>query len=421
MSPCQTEDMEPWRKAVSVAVASLIIFTLGSAYAVSAWNNEVKDMLHMTQTEITTVTSCFTFGQYMAILGGFFNDHFGVRWSTISSAISLAVLYWTAATLVNSPTAPHWWLAVVFGYIGVSHAFPSIAAISATEGLYGKAHRGKVMGVLSASFSGGGAVFAVVYHCWFDHQVSAYFTFLAYAFFAVCLVGAITFKPTVHPKETDLPSTQPDEVTPLQANADITLLPLLRTSRFWYLFVSVLVGVGAPLFVMNNLSFLVESNHGDMGQVSTLVLLFSLVNLLGRFVMGAVSDAFVSTIPRSRFLSGSIAFVGVTQLLFIVVPVTYIVVPVVLTGFAEGCIFGLFPVLIRELFGARHFGKNYGLIGLANAVGFPLILGPLSSALYRLHLTPGTEKCFGSSCFMPMFFITATLSVIAFVCSTRLR
>ncbi|CAK4135064.1 unnamed protein product [Aphanomyces euteiches] len=321
----------------------------------------------------------------------------------------------------TSPTAPHWWLAVVFGFIGVSHAFPTIAAISSLEGLYGKAHRGKVLGILSASFSGGGAVFAVVYHRWFDHQVSAYFTFLAYAFFAVCLLGAIIIKPTVHPKETDLPSTQPDEVTPLQANSDITLLPLLRTARFWYLFVSVLVGVGAPLFVMNNLSFLVESNHGDMSQVSTLVLLFSLVNLLGRFVMGAVSDAFVSTIPRSRFLSGGIIFVGVTQLLFILVPVAYIVVPVVLTGFAEGCIFGLIPVLTRELFGARHFGKNQGLLAFANAVGFPLILGPLSSALYRLQLTPGTEKCFGSSCFMPMFFITATLSVIAWICAKQLH
>ncbi|CAK4714831.1 unnamed protein product, partial [Aphanomyces euteiches] len=248
--------MEPWRKALSVAVGSLILLTLGSAYTVSAWNNEVKNLLHTTQTEITTVTSCFTFGQYMAILGGFFNDHFGVRWSMIASAISLPVLYWTAATLVNSPTAPHWWLAVVFGFIGVSYTFPTIAAISSLEGLYGKAHRGKVLGILSASFSGGGAVFAVVYHRWFDHQVSAYFTFLAYVFFAVCLLGAIIIKPTVHPKETDLPSTQPDEVTPLQANSDITLLPLLRTARFWYLFVSVLVGVGAPLFVMNNLSFL---------------------------------------------------------------------------------------------------------------------------------------------------------------------
>ncbi|KAH9089806.1 hypothetical protein LEN26_019048 [Aphanomyces euteiches] len=405
MSPRQTEDMEPWRKALSVAVGSLILLTLGSAYTVSAWNNEVKNLLHTTQTEITTVTSCFTFGQYMAILGGFFNDHFGVRWSMIASAISLPVLYWTAATLVNSPTAPHWWLAVVFGFIGVSYTFPTIAAISSLEGLYGKAHRGKVLGILSASFSGGGAVFAVVYHRWFDHQVSAYFTFLAYVFFAVCLLGAIIIKPTVHPKETDLPSTQPDEVTPLQANSDITLLPLLRTARFWYLFVSVLVGVGAPLFVMNNLSFLVESNHGDMSQVSTLVLLFSLVNLLGRF-----------SLPF-----WGIIFVGVTQLLFIVVPVAYIVVPVVLTGFAEGCIFGLIPVLTRELFGARHFGKNQGLLAFANVVGFPLILGPLSSALYRLQLTPGTEKCFGSSCFMPMFFITATLSVIAFVCSTRLR
>ncbi|RHY28963.1 hypothetical protein DYB32_005562 [Aphanomyces invadans] len=265
----------------------------------------------------------------------------------------------------------------------------------------------------------GGAVFVYIYHTWFDHDVDAYFTFMGSSLSLLCIFGAVFLQAMGHHHVLE----RDDEAMPLErkdeVERDITLWPLVQTAQFWHLFVVVLVGVGCPLFVMNNLSFLVESNGGDVTHVPTLVLLFSLFNLVGRFAMGAISDALLSTVPRSYFLTASVVLVGVVQLSFVVCPVEYMMVPVVLTGFGEGCVFGLFPVLTRELFGRRHFGKNYGLVSLANAEGFPLVLGPLSSALYRVQLTPGTEKCLGSGCFTPMLF--SLLSLVATFSSTRLH
>ncbi|KAF0698973.1 Aste57867_10424 [Aphanomyces stellatus] len=407
-----------WWKAASVAVGAVMLLSMGSAYVISSWNNQMKDMLHMTQTDITAVSSCFTFGQFNLLWPGMFYDRFGARWSALASATLLGVFYWTASALTAAPDAPHWYMAACFAVIGLAHAFPTITGIAANEGLYGEAHRGKIMGLMASSYSGGGALFALLYHVWFDQRVGAYFHFMGWEMLLVCLAGVVLLKHTSNTGNVDY--SQDEEAHHLLAR-DMTMGPLLRTRQFWYLFVAVMFGVGCPLFVMNNLSFIVESNGGNLDSVPTLVLTFSLVNLAGRFAMGAVSDAFLKTVPRTRFLAASIFLVGLCQLLFLVCPVEAIVVPVVLTGFAEGCVFGVFPILIRELFGARHFGKNYGLVGLANAVGFPLVLGPLSSSLYRLHLTPGTEKCTGSMCFTPMFVLTAVLSGVAWLCALRLR
>ncbi|RHY66304.1 hypothetical protein DYB38_006574 [Aphanomyces astaci] len=414
--------MEEWTKAASVAVGTLMMFSLGSAYAISAWNSQMKDTLQMSQGEIASVAASFTFGQYNSIWAGFFYDRFGVRWTSLASATLLATFYWLAALLSASPSAPHSAMSACFVFIGLGHAFPAVASMAANEGVYGQAHRGKIMGLLVSSYSGGGAAFAFIYHAWFDQHVGDFFTFMGWTLSSLSVLGAVFLQGSPH--HTSVLQDE-DEETPLEQKGklehNITLWPLLQTAQFWHLFVVVLVGVGSPLFVMNNLSFLVESYGGDAAHVPTLVQLFSLFNLVGRFAMGAISDAWLPTVPRTHFLTASVVLVGLVQLSFVVCPVEYLVVPVVLTGVGEGCVFGLFPVLTRELFGPRHFGKNFGLVSLANAVGFPLVLGPLSSALYRWQLAPGTEKCFGSSCFTPMFLFTAGLSLVATFSSTRLH
>ncbi|KAF0698976.1 Aste57867_10427 [Aphanomyces stellatus] len=412
---------ESWRKATSVAVGTLMLFALGSAYAISAWNTQLKAALGMTQAEISAVASCFTFGQYSMFFGGLLCDRFGVRVAIVVAAVLATGSYWVAAALVTS-TAPPWTLAATFIVVGLGHAFPCIAVFAANEGIYGRTHRGKVFGLMSGSYSAGGAVVAYVYTAWFDHRVDAYFTFMGWSLLVasvLCMafLGPQTDDAMLHDEATTLidPSND-DDTTP-----NVTLVVLLHTRQFWHLFVAMLCGVGVPLFVLNNLSFVVESNGGDLAHVPSLVLAFSLANLVGRFTMAPLSDGFLHVVPRHRFLAGSIAFVGLVQVLFVVCPIDALVVPVVLTGFGEGCVFGIVPVVTRELFGPRHFGKNYGLVSLANAVGFPLVLGPLSTALYRMQLGPGTQTCLGSACFAPMFGIAAAVCGIATVCAARLR
>ncbi|KAH9192681.1 hypothetical protein AeNC1_005334 [Aphanomyces euteiches] len=408
--------------AASVAVGALLLFSVGSAYSISAWNNQLRDALHLSQADISLLGASFTFGQYNSIWAGIFYDRFGVRWCATVAGLLLAGGYWTAALLPTG--SPSWTLALCFGCIGLAHAFPAIAGLAANEGLYGNLHRGKILGFLVASYCAGGAAFAYVYNAWFDHDVMGYFNWLGWYMLAVCLIGIVFLHRSIPDGAAAAPfkSESPDELTPLvDRQVDVTLWELLATATFWYLFVPVMVGIGAAMFVMNNISFIVESNRGEMALVPFYVSLFSLCNLVGRFAMGALSDEFLASIPRSRFLSSSVVAIGITQLLFLVMPVAWIALPIATTGFAEGCIYGLFPVMTREYFGSKHFGKNYGLVSLSNAVGFPLVLGPLSTAVYHYHTLPGAVACDGASCFGPTFAFSAAASLLALYCSLQLR
>ncbi|KAF0698981.1 Aste57867_10432 [Aphanomyces stellatus] len=416
-----------WRNAASVAVGTLFLFTVGSAYSISAWNSQLRDMLHLTQADISVVGACFTFGQYNSIWTGVFLDALGVRWTAAAAAVLLSGGYWTVASL--SPGVAPWIVATCFVFVGFAHSFPAIAGMAANEGLYGTRHRGKILGLLVGSYCGGGAVFAYIYRLWFDHAVSRYFGMLALMFLVVCLLGVVLLKPLpphARPNKSELPEhaplLPPDTLLPSEPN--VTLLALLRLSTFWFLFAPVLVGIGSAMFVMNNISFIVESASSSVEQVATdqiafLVSLFSICNLVGRFAMGILSDHFFVSIPRRSFLAASVLAVGLAQLLFLVVPPSLIAVPILATGFSEGCIYALFPVMTRELFGPRHFGKNYGLVSLAVAVGFPLLLSPLSTYIYHLHATPD-GSCHGKLCFGPTFAIAAALSLVGAYCSCKL-
>jgi len=108
-------------------------------------------------------------------------------------------------------------------------------------------------------------------------------------------------------------------------------------------------------------------------------------------------------------------------MLFLVIPRAFLIVPIALAGVADGVMFAAFPVLTRETFGARHFGKNFGLISVANALGFPLFYSPVGSFVYSLSAEPvhGVQKCVGDECFRPVFLLVVALSVVALVASLK--
>ncbi|OQR84435.1 Major Facilitator Superfamily (MFS) [Achlya hypogyna] len=405
------------RRAASVAAGVVIYASLGSSYSISAWNGQLKDALNMTQPEIAFVSSCYSFGMYNTIWAGFFHDRFGTRWSMIVALLLLTACYALAAYLTAAPWLPKWYIALCFGSIGQAGGFAVVAGLAANEGIYGGRRRGAVIGLLLATYSAGGAIFACVYHGVYDHDVAEFFRFMSFEQAVMALLGLLLLIPPpsrrIKLEDEDIPLLPPAD--------DITLGALLADERFWLLFVPVMVGVGSALFVLNNIAFLLESYGRSSTLVPGYVSAFSVCNMGGRLAMGLISDKFAASRTRAWFLSAGVVFMMLTQGIFLFVPASYLVVPIVCAGLAEGCIFAMFPVVTRELFGAVHFGKNFGLISLANAVGFPLLLGPLSSFLYRWATPEGSATCFGPRCFTPTFLVMLLLCAVAFVASVRLQ
>lgn len=425
------------RRVGSLAAGVAIMLGVGSIYAISAWNAQLKALLHASQAGISTVSSMAMFGSYLSFVAGVIFDWLGPYKSVLLSGSSLLCTYalmsigLTEYGQVDSPVA----IGLGLMAVGLFSAFSILASIVPNEGLFGNGNRGKVMALLNSSYSCGGAFFAFIFHDAFDGNVPGYFIFLGMYLQAVCLVGWFVF---IRPKEQEprrlsfeaidgnvgvAADLESEDFQAKLASVDITGVSLLRESRFALLFAPVLIVIGAGLFVMSNVSFIIESLGGPVEQVPLMVGLFSVSNTVARLATGVVSDHILSHSPRGNFVALAAALTAVTQILFLTCPPSLLVIPVVLAGTAEGVMFGCFTVIIREEFGLLHFGKNYGLVSLANCIGYPLLYSPLSSYLYHLSATTtadGVEKCVGAQCFRGTFLVATALSCVAVACGVKL-
>jgi len=92
---------------------------------------------------------------------------------------------------------------------------------------------------------------------------------------------------------------------------------------------------------------------------------------------------------------------------------------VILTGLGYGGSWALIPTIISELFGPEYFGSNFGVVGLAPALGSFVFSTVLSSRLYNLHLTEQQIKegvpCMGKQCFQGSFFITFFIALTGLI------
>ncbi|ETO74305.1 hypothetical protein F444_09920 [Phytophthora nicotianae P1976] len=435
------------RRLASVLAGLLLMGSVGSNHSISVWNAQLQTLLGFSEAGISFVCSMASFGAYFSVSPGFVFDRIGAHRSVLLGGSLLAAIYiGLYAGLVTFPGAmTSLGVGIAFAVLGQATNFGVFAALGPNEDLFGPENRGKVMALEFAAFSAGGALFAELYKHFFDGEVPLYFRFMGCLMLAVFLVAwvtlyrpanddsthVITAAPPIHaldefmPQETSILKSTFDLEDSCQlistAQPDITGRDILTDSRFWLLFSTVFTLVGSSLFVMANIAFIVESLGGPMEQVSTMVALFSVGNCCGRVVAGIISDSMLHRVPRIYFVSLASVLVGAIHTLFLVIPRAYLVVPITLAGIADGVMFAAFPVLTRETFGARHFGKNFGLISVANAVGFPLFYNPIGSFVYSLSAKPvnGVQKCLGDDCFRPVFLLVIALSMVSLVASLK--
>ncbi|CAH0517060.1 unnamed protein product [Peronospora belbahrii] len=432
------------RRSCSLLAGVLLMLGVGSTYAMSAWNAQLKILLHSTQAGISMVSAMTMLGTYMSYIPGAIFDRLGPYTSVLMSGFAILVVHLSIFIVLQfSPeSGSPLGIGAAMMLFGLLSSFCVFASMVTNESLFGDANRGKVMAVLTSAYSCGGAFFAFVFHeAFHSRDVPGYFLFVGNYLLAACVFGWRVF---AFPMREDNSTDTKRRVESLEFNLgrssmefdglvnsaasnmpdEITGVALLTDKRFWMLFFPVMIVVGAGLLIMSNVSFIVESLDGPIEQVPFMVALFSIVNMFGRLATGAVSDLLLARYPRAYFAVISALLTALTHVVFLSVPPSWLVLPVGLAGFSEGVMFGSFPVIIREEFGVQNFGKNFGLISLANCIGYPLFFGPLASYVYQrsatTHTTNNIEKCFGGQCFGPVFVVVIVLSIVAFACCIHL-
>nr|CCA28138.1 Major Facilitator Superfamily (MFS) putative [Albugo laibachii Nc14] len=410
------------RRVLSIVSGALVMLALGSNQAISVWNADLKERLHYTQSEISAVCALASLGVYSSISTGYLFDRMGAHNSVLCSALVLSGLY--ICLSIELGAEKHLsasFVGILFVLIGQSSNFGVFASLTCNEGLYGCKNRGKIMSVLLASYSAGAAVFSTICRKYFAHDVQLYFRFLGITMLFVLLLAYVALYR--EEKEAGLEEVSQDVSEKIVPVVDISDLALLKDTRFWLLFLIVLILVGGSLFVMANIFFIVESLQGPVHQIPWMVAMFSLGNFTGRIITGVVSDHLVARIPRVYYIAFAACLNASNQLLFLNICSMWLIFPISIAGITDGMVFSTFPVLVRETFGSRHFGKNFGYISLANAVGFPLFLSPISSLIYSHFATSSgpnnVEICVGLHCFQVIFYLIGFLSLVALIACVR--
>jgi len=87
---------------------------------------------------------------------------------------------------------------------------------------------------------------------------------------------------------------------------------------------------------------------------------------------------------------------------------------------------GIFPSVVADVFGTKHYAKNFSLLQPAYPLGF-LVWGQVAGVLYENQVTEGSSLCVGFHCFQNVFIfmlvilglaVGATLSLTLILPST---
>jgi len=260
----------------------------------------------------------------------------------------------------------------------------------------------------------------------------------------------IPFKLPYYFKSTEvvvIPSMKEDQhEVNVEEPSDKTVLQALATPDYYFIFIIYLIQIGAGVSILNNMAAIVISKSGlpantnitldDLPfgpSIPTFIVLFAVFNTLGRLSIGFISDFLMRKVYRITWMMLCTFVMAISQTYFAFCNVPMIYGGVAILGLCYGGTFALIPTLISEMFGLKHFGGNYGLLGIAPSLGSiginALLAGSLANyfendrAICILNADTGScsDYCLGDNCYRYTFLINAALCLIALSLSYLLR
>jgi len=186
--------------------------------------------------------------------------------------------------------------------------------------------------------------------------------------------------------------------------SDIKGLALLQKGQFWTLFILLGLLCGVGLMTINNVGTDVRTlwHHWDktfsserihQGQLLHVSIL-SVCSFLGRLCSGFGSDILVRRYNSTRFwlLVVSASFLVTAQIFALSIENPHhIYLLSGFTGFGYGTLFGVYPAIVADTFGAAGLGINWGAMTLS-----PVISGNLFNLIYGKYLDANSDHPEGS-------------------------
>ncbi|KAK5135692.1 hypothetical protein LTR08_004993 [Meristemomyces frigidus] len=473
---------------ISVVAATVVALSCGTNYAYSAWAPQFAERLELTATQSNLIGNFGNIGMYaMGIPGGMLIDAKGPRWGVMAGCIALACGYFPLrAAYVSGPGNYGLSALCVFALltgVGSCTAFSAAIKISATNW---PRHRGTATAFPLSAFGLSAFFYTIVSHFAFPDDTAGYLLLLAcgttlmvfVAMFFLQIVRATSPYESLstderpglsrgdsnrmrsassHSRHSSKGSTAetgtPAETSSLVSSSDnvapgdisdskyhhtdhlhkpeITGLVLLKTPKFWQLFIMLGLLCGVGLMTINNIGNNARSlwhhydpsaSHDFIQKRQLLhVSILSVCSFVGRLSSGIGSDWLIHH-HASRFwtLVASACLFMLAQIVALTLSnPNQLFWLSGLTGLAYGALFGVYPAIVADAFGPSGMGINWGAITMA-----PVLSGNIFNLAYGRILDGhsyfeddgkggGERLCRdGRECYSSAYWITLVASTI---------
>ena len=342
-----------------VAAGTGINLALGILYAWSLFKTAIeKDFgWRVDQLNDPYAVCCLVFS-FVMILGGRCQDRLGPRITATLGGVFVA-LGLGIASLSTDYTA--WVLGFgVLGGLGIGFGYSS--ATPPALKWFPPFQTGKVAGVVVAGFGLAPLYIAPLTDFLMRNGGVSFTTAFYAAFFLFAVCGLATFLRNPETSNADGSKAETKDSNSVSPSA------LFFRKDFYLLWIIYFVASGAGLMVISSINGMAKKSMGELAFLAVVVL--AIGNAGGRVIAGVVSDR----IGRKWTL------LAVTLLqagcMILAIPVTQtgdstflIVLLATAIGFNYGANLCLFPAFVKDLYGLKNFGMNYGILFTAWGVG----------------------------------------------------
>ncbi len=368
-----------------------------------AWTLFVPPLQASTGWRLSEIQLAFTlfilFQTWVQPLDGWLIDKLGPRWF-ITAAGVLCGLGWAGMAYATSLPM----LYALYCLAGTGAAFVYSGSIGSALKWF-KDKRGLASGIMAAGFGGGTALFIPLISSIIASSgyQQAFITTGILQGLVITIVAQFLRHPPAEPAAPA--AAQRVGATPPSTKRHFTTLEVLRTPRFYQMYVMFVLMATGGLLVTANLAPIARTWSLSATALTWAATLSPLANGASRITWGAVSDR----MGRENTMILTFVLQAISLFLVVAVGSTSAVmfsVTMVLVYFTWGQIYSLFPATSADYFGTKHATSNYAVLYTAKGVA-SIIGGWIATMLYEQ--TGSWTTCLYGSAVMAL--VAAALAV----------
>jgi len=266
--------------------------------------------------------------------------------------------------------------------------------------------RGLAGGIIAGGFGLGSVLFAPL-SAYLIGSTDVLATFRVEGVAYIVVIVAASMLITAPPEGYRPPGWNPPAQAAGVSSLNYTTGEMVRTARFWILWVMYAIGCIAGLMIIGHASPIGQEKILITPEVAAgAVALLAIANTAGRLLWGAVSDRI------GRYNALILMYIlSSVMLLLLNNAGSYLVfvISIMGVGLSFGGFMGVFPSITADNFGALHLGINYGVMFIA--FGLAAFVGP--------RLAAGIRETSGD--YSMAFIIASLMSVAGIVLTLYMR